>query len=162
MLSLKPPGKESVSLSFLTSIPIFLGSSSFLHLQSQQHSHFSLTLISSVATTLASPLLCTVKFLSVSLFYGYIRLHFRPTCISQGNLSILDLFSDLQEHAYNVDSHRFQEHTQDTDVLRGIIQSIISQNHPDLFYICKPLENNSTSPVSQTLKHLPTMWEIQV
>ena len=88
-------------------------------------SHFSLTLLSSVPTTQSSPLLCTVKFLFVSLFYGSIRLRFGPTCISQSNLSILDLYSDLQMHAHNINSHRFQEHTQDTDVLGGIIQSII-------------------------------------
>ena len=155
MLSLKAPGEKSVSMSFPTSIPICLGSCSFLHLQSQQQSF--LTLLSSVPTTRSSPLLCTVKF----LFYGYIRLRFGPSCISKSNLSILDLYSDLQAHAYNVNNHRFQEHIQDTDALGGIIQSIISQNHPDLFYICKPLENNLTSLVAQMIKRLPTMQETQ-
>ena len=92
-----------------------LTSGPFLHLQSQQQSF--LTLLSSVPTTRSSPLLCTVKF----LFYGYIRLRFGPSCISQSNLSILDLYSDLQAHAYNVNNHRFQEHIQDTDALGGII-----------------------------------------
>ena len=63
---------------------------------------------------------------------------------------------------HNINSHRLQEHTQDTDVLGGIIQSIISQNHPDLFYTCKPLENNLTSLVAQMVKRLPTMQETQV
>lgn len=162
MLSLKAPGEKSVSMSFPTSIPICLGSCSFLHLQSQQQSF--LTLLSSVcvfcplrprdrtrtirhARHAQQLTLCTGERVCgpaacLPLRQTHLRAHTRP--VSCGR------WAPFTGHSFHTPAQAPQSHSQHTD----------THTHTHKHRRATP-ETHTHIPCTQCTHTLHTAWERQ-